>query len=171
MPKSQARSTSRNRTITIASHACVRWWINSVSGNRRGLQKSDLAAPPYDAKRDAPKFAIEDVYGLLNPAPGTSNVYDMHEVIARIVDRSEFDEYKEEFGRTVLCGYARIGGHAVGIVANQKTNQNQIVAMGPQQGQSELKWAASYTPRARRRLPASSWTAIRTWCRSSFCTM
>ena len=55
----------------------------------------------------------------------------MREVIARIVDRSEFDEYKAEFGRTVLCGYARIGGHAVGIVANQKMNQKQTVAMGP----------------------------------------
>jgi 3-methylcrotonyl-CoA carboxylase beta subunit len=93
----------------------------------------------YDAKRDTPKYSIDDIYGLLNPAPGTSNVYDMHEVIARIVDRSEFDEYKEEFGRTVLCGYARIGGHAVGIVANQKTNQNQIVAMGPSAGAKRIE--------------------------------
>jgi len=93
----------------------------------------------YDTKRDAPKCALEDVYALLNPAPGASNIYDMHEVIARIVDRSEFDEYKEEFGRTVLCGYARIGGHAVGIVANQKTNQNQIVAMGPSAGAKRIE--------------------------------
>ncbi len=54
----------------------------------------------------------------------------MHEVIARIVDRSEFDEYKAEFGRTVLCGYARIGGRAVGIVANQKMNQSQTALDG-----------------------------------------
>jgi acetyl-CoA carboxylase carboxyltransferase component len=94
---------------------------------------------PYDAKHDAPKYPIEDVFGLLNPAPGTSNVYDMREVIARIVDRSEFDEYKEEFGRTVLCGYARIGGRAVGIVANQKTNQNQTVAMGPSAGAKRIE--------------------------------
>jgi 3-methylcrotonyl-CoA carboxylase beta subunit len=93
----------------------------------------------YNAKHDAPKYSIEDVYGLLNPAPGTSNVYDMREVIARIVDRSEFDEYKEEFGRTVLCGYARIGGRAVGIVANQKTNQNQTVAMGPSAGAKRIE--------------------------------
>lgn len=93
----------------------------------------------YDAKRDAPKYSIEDAYGLLNPAPGTSNVYDMREVIARIVDRSEFDEYKAEFGRTVLCGYARIGGYAVGIVANQKTNQNQTVAMGPSAGAKRIE--------------------------------
>jgi len=94
---------------------------------------------PFDPKNDAPKYAIDDVYGLLNPAPGASNVYDMHEVIARITDRSEFDEYKEEFGRTVLCGYARIGGHAVGIVANQKTNQNQVVAMGPSAGAKRIE--------------------------------
>jgi 3-methylcrotonyl-CoA carboxylase beta subunit len=85
----------------------------------------------FDTERDVPKFAAEDMYGLLDPAPGASNVYDMREIIARIVDRSEFDEYKEEFGRTVLCGYARIGGRAVGIVANQKTNQMQTVATGP----------------------------------------
>jgi 3-methylcrotonyl-CoA carboxylase beta subunit len=93
----------------------------------------------YDAKHDSPKYAIEDVYGLLNSATGASNVYDMRDVIARVVDRSEFDEYKEEFGRTVLCGYARIGGYAVGIVANQKTNQNQTVAMGPAAGAKRIE--------------------------------
>jgi acetyl-CoA carboxylase carboxyltransferase component len=93
----------------------------------------------FDAVADAPKYAADEVYGLLNPAPGASNVYDMRDVIARIVDRSEFDEYKEEFGRTVLCGYARIGGRAVGIVANQKTNQNQIVAMGPSAGMKRIE--------------------------------
>jgi 3-methylcrotonyl-CoA carboxylase beta subunit len=93
----------------------------------------------FDAVRDAPKFAAEDLYGLLNPAPGASNVYDMREVIARIVDLSEFDEYKADFGRTVLCGYARIGGRAVGIVANQKTNQSQTVAMGPSAGSKRIE--------------------------------
>ena len=93
----------------------------------------------FDADRDAPKYEAEDVYGLLNPAPGASNAYDMREVIARIVDRSEFDEYKVEFGRTVLCGYARIGGRAVGIVANQKTNQSQTVAMGPAAGTKRIE--------------------------------
>jgi 3-methylcrotonyl-CoA carboxylase beta subunit len=93
----------------------------------------------YDATRDAPKFPMEDVYGLLNPAPGASNAYDMREIIARIVDRSEFDEYKADFGRTVLCGYARIGGYAVGIVANQKINQDQIVATGPAAGAKRIE--------------------------------
>jgi 3-methylcrotonyl-CoA carboxylase beta subunit len=94
----------------------------------------------FDASGDLPKSRAEDLYGLMNPAPGASNVYDMHEVIARIVDRSEFDEYKADFGRTVLCGYARIGGHAVGIVANQKVNQNQIVAMGPNAGMNRIEF-------------------------------
>jgi acetyl-CoA carboxylase carboxyltransferase component len=88
----------------------------------------------FDAVRDAPKFSAEDLYGLLTPASGSSNQYDMREVIARIVDCSEFDEYKAEFGRTVLCVYAWIGGRAVGIVANQKINQNQTVSMGPSAG-------------------------------------
>ena len=93
----------------------------------------------FNAAQDAPKYPAEDLYGLLSPAPGASNVYDMHEVIARLVDRSEFDEYKKDFGRTLLCGYAWIGGHAVGIVANQKTNQHQTVAMGPQAGAMRIE--------------------------------
>jgi 3-methylcrotonyl-CoA carboxylase beta subunit len=93
----------------------------------------------YNAIEDAPKLPAQDLYSLMNPAPGASNVYDMREVIARITDRSEFDEYKAGFGRTVLCGYARIGGHAVGIVANQKTNQNQTVAMGPSAGMKRIE--------------------------------
>jgi 3-methylcrotonyl-CoA carboxylase beta subunit len=96
----------------------------------------------FDAVKDAPRFAAEDLYGLIDPDPAkaATNVYDMHDVIARIVDRSEFDEYKEEFGRTVLCGYARIGGRAVGIVANQKMHQSQTVAVGPQAGEKRTEF-------------------------------
>jgi len=124
-------------------HHCIARLRSLVDklGQRPSASASEerFSRTPYDAKRDAPKYSIDEVYGLLNPAPGTSNVYDMREVIARIIDRSEFDEYKAEFGRTVLCGYARIGGHAVGIVANQKTNQNQIVAMGPSAGAKRIE--------------------------------
>ena len=93
----------------------------------------------FDPDVDQPLYAAEDVYGLLNPAPGASNIYDMREVIARIVDRSEFDEYKADVGRTLLCGYARIGGRAVGIVANQKTNQSNTVAGGPAAGTHRIE--------------------------------
>jgi acetyl-CoA carboxylase carboxyltransferase component len=105
-------------------------------GERKG---GPFSAVAFDAVQDAPRFPADQLYGLLNPAPGSSNVYDMREVIARIVDRSEFDEYKADFGRTLLCGYARIGGRAVGIVANQKTNQTQTVAMGPMAGSKRIE--------------------------------
>ncbi len=49
-----------------------------------------------------------------------SKQYDTHEVIHRLVDGSEFDEYKEDYGKTIICGYARIEGWAVGIVANNR---------------------------------------------------
>jgi 3-methylcrotonyl-CoA carboxylase beta subunit len=104
---------------------------NEEDGTAGGEVFSRVA---FDSAADAPRFAADDLYTLLNPEPGASNVYDTREVIGRLVDRSEFDEYKRDFGRTVLCGYARIGGHAVGIVANQKTNQTQTVAMGPAAG-------------------------------------
>jgi len=51
--------------------------------------------------------------------------YDVRDVLARIVDGSEFEEYRAEYGPTVVCGFARLGGFAVGIVANQKTHQKR----------------------------------------------
>ena len=121
-------------------HLCLARLRSLVERSASGREPlRSFSVGQFDAVRDAPKFAAEDLYGLLNPAPGASNVYDMREVIARIVDRSEFDEYKADFGRTVLCGYARIGGRAVGIVANQKTNQSQTVAMGPPAGTKRIE--------------------------------
>jgi acetyl-CoA carboxylase carboxyltransferase component len=124
-------------------HHCLarlRSLVDKLGARKPSRGEEDLfSRTAFDTRRDAPKHSIEDLYSLLNPTPGSSNVYDMREVIGRIVDRSEFDEYKAEFGRTVLCGYARIGGHAVGIVANQKTNQNQTVAMGPQAGAKRIE--------------------------------
>ena len=72
---------------------------------------------------EEPKYRAEEMYGIYDSDPGKQ--YDMKEIIARIVDGSRFDEYKGEYGETVLCGYARIGGFAVGIVANQKTHVHQ----------------------------------------------
>jgi 3-methylcrotonyl-CoA carboxylase beta subunit len=110
-----------------------------VQGSESGEVFSRVA---FDAKVDAPRFVAEDLYGLIDPDPAkaATNVYDMHDVIARIVDRSEFDEYKAEFGRTLLCGYARIGGRAVGIVANQKMHQSQTVSVGPQAGEKRTEF-------------------------------
>jgi 3-methylcrotonyl-CoA carboxylase beta subunit len=75
-----------------------------------------------------PLYPADEIYGIFDDDPARQ--YDMKEIIARIVDGSEFDEYKAEYGETVLCGYARIGGYAVGIVANQKTHVNQVDRTG-----------------------------------------
>jgi 3-methylcrotonyl-CoA carboxylase beta subunit len=87
---------------------------------------------PFDPKQDAPRFAPQELYALLDPDPvkGAGHSYDIHEVIARLVDRSQFDEYKQDYGKTVVCGYGRIGGFAVGIVANQKTHQTHTSQTG-----------------------------------------
>ncbi|WP_254063813.1 acyl-CoA carboxylase subunit beta [Granulicella sp. S190] len=122
-------------------HLCLAR-LRSLVGKFGELRKPSFSVVDFDAKTDAPKYEVEDLYGLIDPDPAkaASNVYDMHEVIARIVDRSEFDEYKAEFGRTLLCGYARIGGRAVGIVANQKMHQSQTVAVGPQAGEKRTEF-------------------------------
>lgn len=65
-----------------------------------------------------PKENPADIYGII-PETITSQ-YDMHEVIKRLVDNSELVEYKEEYGKSIICAYARIDGWAVGIVANQR---------------------------------------------------
>jgi acetyl-CoA carboxylase carboxyltransferase component len=75
-------------------------------------------------KAEAPEYAAEELYGIFEADP--AKPYDMKEVIARLVDGSRLDEYKPDYGKTVLCGYARIGGFAVGIVANQKMHQQAI---------------------------------------------
>ena len=83
------------------------------------------ANAPFDHKTPAPPaYPAEDIYGIFSANPGKQ--YDMREIIARIVDGSQFEEYRAEYGQTLLCGYARIGGWAVGIVANQKKNVNTL---------------------------------------------
>ncbi len=86
--------------------------------DKYGARKS----APFDRKEsEPPAHSLADVYGVYES--DAARQYDMKEIIARIVDASRFDEYKPEYGKTLLCGYARIGGFAVGIVANQKQHQ------------------------------------------------
>jgi acetyl-CoA carboxylase carboxyltransferase component len=82
-----------------------------------------------------PLYPGEEIYGIFSSDPAKQ--YDMREIIARIVDASEFEEYRAEYGETVLCGYARIGGWAVGIVANQKKHV-QTLARGSDQKRIEF---------------------------------
>jgi 3-methylcrotonyl-CoA carboxylase beta subunit len=67
---------------------------------------------------EIPKKNPEDIFGIL-PKMRTDQ-YDMHEIIERLIDNSKFEEYKKNYGKSILCGYARIDGWAVGIVANQR---------------------------------------------------
>lgn len=66
----------------------------------------------------APAREPEGLYSII-PADNT-RPYDMVELISHLVDGSEFEQYKEDYGKSILCGYARIDGWAVGIVANQR---------------------------------------------------
>lgn len=70
------------------------------------------------AKPVKPAFDAKELYGIM-PAERTKP-YDTYQLLARIIDGSELDEYKAGYGKTIICGYARIGGWAVGIVANQR---------------------------------------------------
>lgn len=76
---------------------------------KAGFNRSESHAPMKDSN---------EIYGILPKL--RSEPYDMREIILRLVDNSEFDEYKEGYGQTLLTGYARIDGWAVGIVANQR---------------------------------------------------
>ena len=82
-----------------------------------------------------PLYSGEDIYGIFSSDPGKQ--YEMREIIARLVDASEFEEYRAEYGETLLCGYARIGGWAIGIVANQKKHVHTL-ARGSDQKRIEF---------------------------------
>lgn len=69
-------------------------------------------------KAEKPALEPKDIYGILPKS--RSDQYDMMEIIKRLVDNSEFDEYKAGYGQTIITGYARIDGWAVGIIANQR---------------------------------------------------
>ena len=81
----------------------------------KNLQKSKPTFPADHVPR-APRYAAEELYGVI--PVDTRKPFDVREIIARIVDDSDFDEFKARFGATLVCGFARIEGMAVGIIAN-----------------------------------------------------
>ncbi len=88
--------------------------IKSIVGkigdyDKAGFNREKPAKPALDEK---------DIYGILPKA--RNEQYDMYDIVKRLVDNSEFDEYKEGYGKTIITAYARIDGWAVGIVANQR---------------------------------------------------
>jgi 3-methylcrotonyl-CoA carboxylase beta subunit len=70
-------------------------------------------------KPQVPLKDMQEIYGLISPE--NNKPYDVVELIERLVDNSEFDQFKKDYGKTIVCGYARVDGWAVGIVANQRT--------------------------------------------------
>src|SRR5277367_5115426 len=83
-----------------------------IVGNlNRAKQVGLELAPPVE-----PHYAAEELYGVV--PQDTRQPYDVREIIARIVDGSEFDEFKQLYGPTLVCGFARIWGYPVGILAN-----------------------------------------------------
>jgi 3-methylcrotonyl-CoA carboxylase beta subunit len=93
-------------------------------------------AAPFDHKTARPPaHPGEEIYGIFSSNPAKQ--YDMREIISRIVDNSEFEEYRAEYGQTVLCGFARIGGWAVGIVANQKKH---VTVAAPGTGEKRIEF-------------------------------
>jgi len=84
---------------------------------------------------EKPAYPAEEIYGIFSSDP--ARPYDMREILARIVDGSRFDEYRPEYGQTVLCGYARIEGWAIGIVANQKQN---VPTIDPASGERRMEF-------------------------------
>ena len=85
---------------------------------RRAVSRLNHVKPLRMDLRESiePLYPVEDIYGVI--PTDTKQPYDVREVIARLVDGSEFDEFKALFGETLVCGFARIHGYPVGIVAN-----------------------------------------------------
>ena len=93
-------------------------------------------AARFDYKESKnPAYPPEEIYGIFSSDPARQ--YDMREVIARVVDASKFEEYRAESGKTIVCGYARIGGWAVGIVAN---NKKHVTTIDPATGEKRIEF-------------------------------
>jgi 3-methylcrotonyl-CoA carboxylase beta subunit len=84
----------------------------SIVANLNRTKRVDMALrEPRD-----PLYPAEELYGIVNADP--RKPYDVREIIARVVDGSEFDEFKQLYGTTLVCGFAHLHGYPVGIVAN-----------------------------------------------------
>ena len=118
-----------NETLGGATTHCE---ISGVTDNKFDSDEEclDSIKSIFDKMGDSPKAGFnrikavppkddpEEIYGLF--PLDRSQSYDMKEIIRRLVDDSAFDEYKKDYGKTIVCGYARIDGWSVGIVANQR---------------------------------------------------
>ncbi|GAB2455900.1 biotin-dependent carboxyl transferase [Comamonas humi] len=92
--------------------------MHALALARRSIANLNKAKPvdPADQPPVAPLFPAEELYGVI--PVDTRKPFDVREIIARVVDGSEFDEFKARFGSTLVCGFARVEGMKVGIIAN-----------------------------------------------------
>ena len=98
-----------------------------AAGERAPFARRPPAAPLHDP---------EELLGIM-PVERT-RPYDAHELLARLLDGSEFDEFKETYGRTLVCGTGWIGGHAVGIVANQRSVVDRRTGLEPRDKELQI---------------------------------
>ncbi len=113
-----------------------------VSGDKAAIEKirslvskfGENVKAGFDRKESKPPlYPTEDIIGII-PEDGTKP-YNTYDLISRIIDEGDFDEYKPEYGKSLITGYARIDGWAVGIVANQRN----IVKKKTPKGASEMQ--------------------------------
>ncbi|MGE8319005.1 MAG: carboxyl transferase domain-containing protein [Comamonas sp.] len=92
--------------------------MHALALARRSIANLNKAKPvdPADQPPVPPLFPAEELYGVI--PVDTRKPFDVREIIARVVDGSEFDEFKARFGSTLVCGFARVEGMKVGIIAN-----------------------------------------------------
>ena len=124
------------------------WWI------RWAMQRAhrSITRPPQP-----PAYPEEGIYGVFSAEPGKQ--YDMREIIARIVDRSEFEEYRAEYGQTLLCGYARDRRLGRG---NRRESEKTCNDRGAGNGREADRIWRSDLQRSRRTKPRDLfWTATR----------
>ena len=98
-----------------------------AAGARAPFARREAMAPLHDP---------EELLGIM-PVE-RSRPYDAHELLARLLDGSEFDEFKETYGRTLVCGTGWIGGHAVGIVANQRSVVDRRTGLEPRDKELQI---------------------------------
>ncbi|WP_443946836.1 acyl-CoA carboxylase subunit beta [Pedobacter sp. AW1-32] len=103
--------------VTDYKHPNDQACLDSIRNIMSKLGKPDQAG--FDrVKASEPKLNQQDIYGIL--PDNREKPYDMLDIIHRLVDESDFEEYKQGYGQSILCGLGRIDGWAVGIVANQR---------------------------------------------------
>jgi len=96
------------------------------------------AAAPFNRIAPAPPaHAADEIYGIFSSDP--AKTYDTREILARILDGGQLEEYRAEYGQTLLCGYGRIGGFAVGIVANQRKH---VQTRAPHTGEQRMEFGS-----------------------------